>query len=94
MAHMGHYAMEAEESLQQPAAAVTEPRIETALDVLPQPHPAQVLTVSLTVIPAGVFAGLLLLLEHPRHSEMEVDVLLALHQLPQPAPLTAMGLEG
>lgn len=92
--HGTYCVMEAEESLQQPAAAVTEPRIETALDVSPQPHRARVRTVLLTVIPADVFVGLLRLLEHPRHSEMEVDVLLALHQLQPTAPLTGMALEG
>lgn len=71
---MGHCAMEGEESLQQPAAAVTGPRIETALDVSPQPLLARVLTGSLTVIPAEEFVGLLQLLEHPLRSEMEADV--------------------
>ena len=94
MAHMGHYAMEAEESLQQPAAAVTEPRIETALDVSPQPLLAQILNVSLTVIPAEEFAGLLLLPEHPPRSEMGEDVFLERHQLQEPAPLTATALAG
>ena len=86
--------MEAEESLQQPAAAVTGPCLETALDVSPQPHLAQVLTVLLTVTPADVFAGPLLLPEHPPRSEMEADVFLERHQLPEPAPLIATALEG
>ena len=68
--------MEAEESLQQPAAAVKKPRIETALDVSPQPHRDRIQTGLLTVIPAEEFVGLLLLLEHPPRSEMEADVLL------------------
>ena len=86
--------MEAEESLQQPAAAVTEPRIETALDVSPQPHRAHVLTASLTVTPADVFAGPLLLPEHPRHSEMEAVVFLERHLNQATAPLTGMALDG
>lgn len=66
--------MEAEESLPRPAAAATEPRIETALDVSPQPLLAQILTVLLTGMRAVVFVGLLQLLAHPLRSEMEADV--------------------
>lgn len=66
--------MEVEESPQRPPAAVTERRIETALDVSQQPLLDRIQTVLLTGIPAEEFVGLLLLLEQAPRSEMAADV--------------------